>query len=67
MTQKVELTVHQRECDICITRADPETARHHQEMNLFLGRLNEQITPTPRRHPVLLINGSGAPQSNLGP
>ena len=41
MTTEAELTIHQCECDICRTGADLETARHHQQMNLLLSRLNE--------------------------
>jgi len=41
MTTEAELTIHQCECDICKTGADPETVRHHQQINLFLSRLNE--------------------------
>ena len=41
MTTEAELTIHQCECDICKTGADPEAARHHQQMNLLLSRLNE--------------------------
>jgi len=36
-----ELTIHQCECDVCRTEADPEVARHHRQMNLLLSRLNE--------------------------
>jgi len=41
MTTEAELTIHQCECDICKTGADPETARRHRQMNLLLSRLNE--------------------------
>jgi hypothetical protein len=41
MTTEVRLTIHQCECDMCKTGANPETAGHHQQMNLFLSRLNE--------------------------
>ena len=58
MTQEVELTVHQCECDICRTRADPETARHHREMNLFLSRLTE---PQRRWYVGLISQKPGSP------
>jgi hypothetical protein len=41
MGTESEPAVHQCECDICRTGADPATARHHQQINLFLSRLNE--------------------------
>jgi len=41
MTTKVELTIHQCECDICKAGSEPETVQHHRHMNLFLSRLNE--------------------------
>jgi hypothetical protein len=58
MTQGVDLTVHQCECDICRTRADPETTRHHQQMNLFLSRLNE---PQRRWYVGLISRKAGSP------
>ena len=33
--------IHQCECGICRTGANPETVQHHRQMNLFLSRLNE--------------------------
>jgi hypothetical protein len=36
-----ESKVHQCECDFCKAGSDPEIARHHHQMNLFLSRLNE--------------------------
>lgn len=41
MTTENELTIHQCECTVCKARTDPETARHHYQMNLLLSRLNE--------------------------
>ena len=41
MSSKSEPTIHQCECEICQTGADPEVVRHHQQMNLLLSRLNE--------------------------
>ena len=41
MSSEVQLTVHQCECEICRTGADPEIVRHHHQMNLLLSRLNE--------------------------
>lgn len=33
--------IHQCECDVCKAGSDPEIAQHHQQVNLFLSRLNE--------------------------
>ncbi len=41
MTQKPDSNIHQCECDICQAGSDPEIARYHRQMNLFLSRLNE--------------------------
>jgi hypothetical protein len=41
MTSETERTAHQCQCDICQAGTDGETVRHHQQMNVFLGRLNE--------------------------
>ena len=41
MTSKAEPKVHQCECDVCEAGSDPETMQHHQQMNLFVSRLNE--------------------------
>jgi hypothetical protein len=38
---KAEPKVHQCECDVCKAGSDAETKRHHQQINLFLSRLNE--------------------------
>ena len=34
-------TIHQCECDVCKAGGDAATARYHQQINLFLSRLNE--------------------------
>jgi hypothetical protein len=36
-----ENEIHQCECDICQAGSDPEIARQHRQMNVFLSRLNE--------------------------
>jgi hypothetical protein len=41
MTSKTEITIHQCECAVCQAGADPEMARHHRQINVFLSRLNE--------------------------
>ena len=41
MSSRSEPTVHQCECKVCKTGADPETIRDHQQINLLLSRLNE--------------------------
>lgn len=41
MSSESEKTVHQCECDVCQAGTNPETVRHHRQMNLFLSRLNE--------------------------
>lgn len=58
MTTKNELTIHQCECGICKAGTDPETARHHYQMNLFLSRLNE---PHRRWYTGLLSQKPGSP------
>ena len=34
-------TIHQCECDVCKVGGDAATVRYHQQINLFLSRLNE--------------------------
>ena len=34
-------TIHQCECDVCEVDGDAATVRYHQQINLFLSRLNE--------------------------
>ena len=34
-------TIHQCECDVCTAGGDAATVRYHQQINLFLSRLNE--------------------------
>ncbi len=34
-------TIHQCECDVCKAGGDAATVRYHQQINLFLSRLNE--------------------------
>ena len=41
MALEAKPKVHQCECDICRAGSDSETTGHHQQMNLFLSRLNE--------------------------
>jgi hypothetical protein len=41
MALEAKPKVHQCECDICKAGSEPETTWHHQQMNLFLSRLNE--------------------------
>jgi hypothetical protein len=41
MELEAKSKVHQCECDICEAGSDSETTGHHQQMNLFLSRLNE--------------------------
>ena len=41
MTKQVELTIHQCECELCKMGSEPEAVRYHQQINLFLSRLNE--------------------------
>jgi hypothetical protein len=41
MVPASQVEVHQCECEICKAGTDPEIAQHHQQMNLFLSRLNE--------------------------
>lgn len=57
MTQGVELVVHECECDVCEAGADPEIARLHRQVNLFLSRLNE---PQRRWYAGLLSQARGS-------
>jgi hypothetical protein len=41
MTSESMPEIHQCECESCKAGTDPEDARYHQHMNLFLSRLNE--------------------------
>jgi len=41
MGSESEPVVPRCECETCRTGVDPATARHHQQINLFLSRLNE--------------------------
>ena len=41
MALEAKPKVHQCECDLCKAGSEPETTGHHQQMNLFLSRLNE--------------------------
>jgi hypothetical protein len=41
MTSEAKIEIHQCECESCRAGSDPTTALHHQQMNLFLSRLNE--------------------------
>src|SRR5581483_10610837 len=50
--------VHQCQCRICQEGADPEVARHHQQMNLLLSRLNE---PQKRWYVATLSQAKDAP------
>jgi len=50
--------VHECQCDICQAGTDIDTVRHHQQMNLFLGRLNE---PQRRWYVGLLSQKPGSP------
>ena len=34
-------TIHQSACDVCTGVGDAATVRYHQQINLFLSRLNE--------------------------
>jgi hypothetical protein len=58
VTSEAEIQVHQCECDICTVGTDPETARKHHQMNLFLSRLNE---PQRRWYVGLLSQKPGSP------
>lgn len=41
MALEAKPKVHQCECDVCKAGSDSETTGYHQQMNLFLSRLNE--------------------------
>lgn len=41
MASDTETKIHQCECDVCKGESDREISQHHQQMNLFLSRLNE--------------------------
>lgn len=58
MTSETEKGIHQCECDICRADTDPEMVQHHQQMNLFLSRLNE---PQRRWYVGLLSQKPGSP------
>jgi hypothetical protein len=58
MTSETESQIHQCECDICQAETDLEIARHHRQMNVFLGRLNE---PQRRWYVGLLSQRPGSP------
>lgn len=58
MPSESEKIVHQCKCDICQAGTDLETVRHHQQMNLFLSRLNE---PQRRWYIGLLAQKPGSP------
>ena len=60
MTREVEIAIHECECDICRTGANPEIARHHRQMNLFLSRLNE---PQRRWYVGLISQKPGGPSN----
>lgn len=58
MTLETEIKIHQCECDVCKAGSDPEIARHHRKMNLYLSRLNE---PQRRWYVGLLSQQPGSP------
>lgn len=58
MTSETGKAVHQCQCGICQRSSDVETVRHHQQMNLFLSRLNE---PQRRWYVGLLSHKPGSP------
>jgi len=58
MTSETEMEVHQCGCDICQAGTDLETVQHHEQMNLFLSRLNE---PQRRWYVGLLSQKPGSP------
>jgi hypothetical protein len=58
MSSSPEVEIHQCECDACRSGADPEIARHHHQINLFLSRLNE---PQRRWYVGLLSQETGSP------
>jgi len=41
MTSRTEIKIHQCECEACKAGSDLEIAQRHQQINLFLSRLNE--------------------------
>lgn len=58
MTSNTKIRIHQCECDVCKAGSDPEIARQHRQMNLFLSRLNE---PQRRWYVGLLSQQPGRP------
>ena len=50
--------VHQCECEVCRGGSNPDIAGHHQQMNLFLSRLNE---PQRRWYVGLISQKPGSP------
>jgi hypothetical protein len=58
MTTETKTRIHQCECRICEAESDPEIARQHRQMNLFLSRLNE---PQRRWYVGLLSQQPGSP------
>ena len=58
MISETESQIHQCECEICQAGADLGIARHHRQMNVFLGRLNE---PQRRWYVGLLSQQPGSP------
>ena len=58
MTARSKKEVHRCECDMCQAGTDLETVRHHEQMNLFLSRLNE---PQRRWYVGLLSQKTGSP------
>ena len=41
MMSSAEIKIHQCECKVCKAGSDPEITQRHQQINLFLSRLNE--------------------------
>lgn len=58
MTSEAEIEIHQCQCDVCQAGTDQETMQHHQQMNVFLSRLNE---PQRRWYVGLLSQRPGSP------
>jgi hypothetical protein len=58
MTLQSDPKLHHCECEVCRTGSDPEIARHHHQINLFLSRLNE---PQRRWYVGLMSQQSGSP------